>query len=94
MIVSPFTKKHYVGHNPMDHTAIIRFVEDNFIGKQQTCAAGSPESATCYLTNRDAAQPKLLDFFDFVNVPWATPPAASQLPAVPSVGSTCTPASM
>jgi len=86
MVISPFTKRHYVSHVPMDHTAVIRFVEDNFIGDGK------------YLTLRDAAQPKLADpnlgFFDFVTPPWATPPAASQLPAVQSIGTTCTPASM
>ena len=69
MVISPFTRRHYVSHVPMDHTAVIRFVEDNFIGD------GS------YLTLRDAAQPKLADpntgFFDFNAVPWATPPAAA-----------------
>jgi phospholipase C len=62
IVISPFTRKHYVSHIPMDHTAVIRFVEDRFIGNHK------------YLTNRDAAQPNLLDFFDFNNVPWATPP--------------------
>jgi len=61
-VVSPFTRKHYVSHVPMDHTAIIKFVENRFIGP------------SAHLTARDAAQPNLLDFFDFTNVPWATPP--------------------
>ena len=62
MIISPFTKPHYVGHTPMDHTAVIKFVENRFIGP------------TANLTARDAAQPNLLDFFDFTNPPWLTPP--------------------
>jgi phospholipase C len=62
MVISPFTRKHYVSNIPMDHTAVLKFVEDRFIGDKK------------YLTNRDAAQPNLLDFFDFNNVPWATPP--------------------
>ena len=62
IIISPFSRKHYVGHLPMDHTAVIKFVENRFI------------SSTAHLTNRDAAQPDLLDFFDFANTPWATPP--------------------
>src|SRR5690348_16327512 len=62
MVISPFTRKHYVAHTPMDHTAIIKFVEDRFIGDGK------------YLTARDAAQPSLNEFFDFVNVPWKTPP--------------------
>jgi phospholipase C len=61
-VISPFTRRHYVSHIPMDHTAVIKFVEDRFIGNGK------------YLTSRDAAQPNLLDFFDFTNVPWATPP--------------------
>ncbi len=62
MVISPFTRKHYVSHIPMDHTAVIRFVENRFIGP------------SAHLTARDAAQPNLLDFFDFTGVPWATPP--------------------
>jgi phospholipase C len=61
-VVSPFTRKHYVSHIPMDHTAIIKFVENRFI------------SSSAHLTARDAAQPNLLDFFDFSGKPWATPP--------------------
>jgi phospholipase C len=82
MVISPFTRKHYVSHVPMDHTAVIKFVENRFIGP------------SAHLTNRDAAQPDLLDFFDFTNVPWATPPAASSIPIPPAVGSTCTPTTM
>jgi phospholipase C len=36
MVVSPFTKMHYVSHIPMDHTAIIKFVENRFIGNNIT----------------------------------------------------------
>jgi phospholipase C len=61
-VVSPFARRHYVSHIPMDHTAIIKFVENRFIG------------SSAHLTARDAAQPNLLDFFDFTNKPWATPP--------------------
>ena len=62
IIISPFTRKHYVSHTPMDHTAVLRFVEDRFLGNH------------IYLTAHDAAQPNLLDFFDFNGIPWATPP--------------------
>jgi phospholipase C len=68
MVVSPFTRKHYVSHIPMDHTAIVKFVENRFIDNDTT-----GHGATA-LTPRDAAQPNLLDFFDFNTVPWATPP--------------------
>jgi phospholipase C len=83
IVISPFTRRHFVSHVPMDHTAIIRFVEDRFIGNRT------------YLTSRDAAQPNLLDFFDFTSTPWATPPT----PPVPASNSSlgynsCTPSSM
>jgi phospholipase C len=62
MIISPFSKRHYVSHTPMDHTAVIKFVEARFLG------------SSAHLTNRDAVQSNLLEFFDFGRVPWATPP--------------------
>jgi len=62
IVISPFTRKHYVSHTPMDHTAVIKFVENRFIG------------SSAHLTPHDAAQPNLLEFFDFSIVPWATPP--------------------
>jgi len=79
IIISPFTRRHYVSHTPMDHTAVLRFVEDRFIGNHK------------YLTNRDAAQPNLLEFFDFTGIPWATPPTP---PTPMAVGNTCTPTSL
>jgi phospholipase C len=62
IIISPFTRKHYVSHTPMDHTAVIKFVENRFIGP------------SAHLTPRDAAQPNLLEFFDFDKVPWINAP--------------------
>jgi phospholipase C len=62
IIISPFTRRHYVSHTPMDHTAVIKFVENRFI------------SGSAHLTARDAAQSNLLEFFDFSKIPWATPP--------------------
>jgi phospholipase C len=83
MVISPFTRRHYISNIPMDHTAVIRFVEDRFIGNGQ------------YLTARDAAQPKLLDFFDFNGVPWATPPTPPVPVSQQSLGyNPCTPTSM
>ncbi|HVJ04727.1 MAG TPA: alkaline phosphatase family protein [Candidatus Saccharimonadales bacterium] len=81
MIVSPFTRKHYVSHTPMDHTAVIRFVENRFIGPGAS------------LTPRDAAQPDLMEFFDFTAIPWSVPPTPPA-PVTDATGSTCTPASM
>jgi len=61
IVVSPFAKKNYVSHTTYDHTAILKLIETRF---------NLPA-----LTARDAAQADMsTDFFDFVNVPWATPP--------------------
>ncbi len=79
MVISPFVRKHYVSHIPMDHTAILKFVENRFINSGAS------------LTNRDATQPNLLDFFDFTNIPWYTPPTPPTPNAPPGV---CTPANM
>jgi phospholipase C len=82
MVISPFTRKHYVSHIPMDHTAILKFVENRFIGP------------SAHLTARDAAQPNLLDFFDFTDVPWATPPTPPVPVSSTSLGyDPCTPTS-
>jgi phospholipase C len=80
LVISPFVRKHYVSHVPMDHTAIIRFVENRFIG------------SGAHLTQRDTAQPDLLDFFDFTGAPWSTPPSPPA-PTAPDP-STCTPSDM
>ncbi len=77
LVISPFTRRHYVSHVPMDHTAIIKFVENRFI------------NSSAHLTARDAAQPNLLDFFDFTNTPWALPPA----PPTPATAS-CDPSNL
>lgn len=80
IIISPYTRKHYVSHTPMDHTAILKFVESRFIG------------SSAHLTARDAAQPDLLDFFDFTNKPWATPPTPPTPASTQSLGyDSCTP---
>jgi phospholipase C len=83
MVVSPFARRHYVSHVPMDHTAVIKFVENRFIDQDPT-----GHGAT-HLTARDAAQPNLLDFFDFTGVPWATPPTPPT--PNPAIGPSCQP---
>ncbi len=83
IIVSPFARKHYVSHTPMDHTAILKFVENRFIGP------------SAHLTARDQAQPNLLEFFDFSAIPWSTPPAPPTPASDQTLGyNSCTPASM
>jgi hypothetical protein len=67
----------------MDHTAIIKFVESRFI------------NGTTNLTKRDAAQPNLLEFFDFSNIPWSTPPTPPNPVTSQSLGhDPCTPTDM
>ncbi len=60
IVVSPFTKKNFVSHTVADFTAILKLIETR---------VNVPA-----LTQRDAAQMDMTEFFDFVNVPWATPP--------------------
>lgn len=66
IIVSPFAKPHYVSHTPMDYTAVLKFVEERF---------NLPS-----LNARDAIQPPMDEFFDFVNVPNLNPPPAPAQP--------------
>jgi phospholipase C len=61
VVISPFTKKHYVSHTVADYTAILKLIETRF--KLNS------------LTKRDAAQMDMTEFFDFVNPPWVTPPS-------------------
>ena len=70
LVVSPFSKKNYVSHTIADYTAWLKLVETRFGLKS--------------LTARDDAQFDMTEFFDFVNVPWATPPTP---PTQPTNGS-------
>jgi phospholipase C len=61
-LVSPFAKKNFVSHTPMDVTAALKLIETRF---------NLPN-----LTARDKSMPDMTEFFDFStpNGPWATPP--------------------
>jgi phospholipase C len=61
IVISPFTKKHYVSHTTADNTAILRLIEKRF--------------SIDPLTNRDAAQMDMTEFFEFGNPAWVTPPS-------------------
>ncbi len=61
MVVSPFSIPHYVSHTATDFTAWMKLVEKRF--------------ELPSLNARDAAAIDMTEFFDFKNVPWATPPA-------------------
>jgi phospholipase C len=60
IVISPFTRKHFVSHTVADYTAILKLIETRF--------------KLPALTARDAAQMDMTEFFDFKNPPWATPP--------------------
>lgn len=60
IVVSPYTKKHYVSHTVADTTAILRLIETRF--------------HLPALTQRDKAQMDMTEFFNFNNPPWMTPP--------------------
>ena len=72
IVISPFAKKNYVSHTVRDYTAMLKLIETRF---------NVPA-----LTQRDAAQADMSEFFDFVNVPWATPPS----PPSQNTGGQCT----
>jgi len=62
IVISPFAKKNYVSHTVYDYTAMLTLIEKRF--------------GVAALTQRDAAQADMsMDFFDFVNPPWPTPPS-------------------
>jgi phospholipase C len=59
-VISPYAKKHFVSHVVHDHTSILRFVETRF---------DLPA-----LTRRDANADPMLEFFDFGDPKFTTPP--------------------
>jgi phospholipase C len=74
MVISPFSKKNFVSHTPMDYTAALKLIETRF--------------KLPALTQRDASMPDMTEFFDFTTDtgPWATPPT----PPVQPVNMPCT----
>lgn len=81
IVISPYAKPHYVSHTPMDHTAILSFIEKTF---------NVPP-----LTNRDKhwlQNGDMSDFFDFSNPALLNPPSGGSswttfLPTQPTTGS-------
>jgi len=71
IVVSPWTRPHYVSHTWRDFTSILRLIEARF---------NIPP-----LTARDANADNMMEFFDFSNPAWLTPPP---LPPQPITG-TC-----
>ena len=61
MVVSPYSKPHYVSHNVYDHTSILRFIESRFILPSMTA--------------RDANADPYFDMFDFSKPAMLHPPS-------------------
>jgi phospholipase C len=60
LVVSPYARKHYVGHTVTDYTAILKLIETRF--------------ALPALTKRDANAWNMTGMFNFNFPPWVTPP--------------------
>lgn len=67
IVISPWVKAHFVSHTVRDTTSILKLIETRF--------GLSP------LTARDAWADDMVEFFDFTNPAWQTPPS---LPAQPT----------
>lgn len=61
IVISPYSNKNFVSHSVADTTAILKLIETRF---------NVPA-----LTQRDAAQIDMTEFFNFSNPPWMTPPS-------------------
>jgi phospholipase C len=68
MVVSPWAKKHFVGHRTYDHTSIVRFIQARFVIPA--------------LTNRDANAEAPWEMFDFSAPQHATPPTVTLPPEI------------
>lgn len=59
-VISPYSRPQFVSHSVHDHTSVLRFIELRF---------GLPA-----MTHRDAAANPMLEFFNFGQAAFATPP--------------------
>ncbi len=66
IVISPFSKKNYVSHTPMDSTAILTLIEERF--------------GLDPLTKRDESEPTMTEFLNFDNPPWMSPPMPPEQP--------------
>ncbi|MBI2678991.1 MAG: hypothetical protein HYX28_09440 [Candidatus Koribacter versatilis] len=69
VVVSPWVKKNYVSHTPREHTAILAFIEARFD------LPPLPNGR-----DRFYAADDMMEFFDFNNPSWLTPPALPDQP--------------
>jgi phospholipase C len=75
IVISPFARKGYVSHTSADYTAMLKFIERRW---------GLPS-----LTDRDAAQMDMTEFFD-----WSAPNENPPTPPTPTETLRCTPSQM
>jgi phospholipase C len=76
IVVSPYTRAHYVSHTTYDHTSILRFIEARF---------GLPA-----MTARDANATPPMDMFDFSHATFGTAPTiAAHTTVDPAILSRC-----
>jgi phospholipase C len=75
VVVSPFSKPHFVSHRVSDHTSILAFIERRF-GLQP-------------LTQRDAKANALLEYFDFAHPHFRKPPALPTAVIDPTKAAQC-----
>lgn len=66
LVISPYSRPGYVSHRPIDHTAVLKFIQTRF---------DLPA-----LTARDSSQSDMYDFFDFAAPPRLTPPTPPAQP--------------
>jgi phospholipase C len=70
IVVSPFSKPHYVSHTVGDHTSLLAFIEQRFL----------PDGT--HMTLRDQNASRLQDMFDFTNSPSLNTPVTTAPPAL------------
>jgi phospholipase C len=78
IVVSPFSKQHYVSHAVGDHTSMLALIERRFL---------TVNGVKYHLTKRDGYANPLEDMFDFTHSPSLNTPIGQALPPV----NDCTP---
>lgn len=88
MVISPFSKQHYVSHTVGDHTSLLAFIEKRFLTvPAEDKDGGSDDVRTLHLTKRDANASTLEDMFDFDAAPSRNTTVGTAAPPV----NDCTP---
>jgi phospholipase C len=75
VVMSPFSKPHFVSHRVSDHTSILAFIERRF--------------GLAPLTQRDAKANALLDYFDFAHPTFRKPPRLPAATIDPTKAAQC-----